>query len=462
MPRSTLRPLFILVSIVLVILVPPIVSGYYELRTASTAPSHLEAARHYRNAAQRIPWRGDLYELTGHHYYHAKEYSQASIAYQKAFERGTLSPEGWVAWGDVLYLEGDIERAAEIWEQARQQGNASAQLYSRLAEVYQSKGELSRAVEALQSYVALHPGDPDAHYRLGLLLTLSDANRASSELLNASRLDPEFGPAVETLRGALSQAALLPETSGRFVTVGRGLGLVNEWQLALAAFEAAMEADAENAEARAWLGEAKQQTGVPGAGLTELDQALALAPRSPSVRGLRGLYFQRAGNFRQALIEFQTASVLEPDNPAWFVSVGEAHSKTGDLIRALQAYQTATTLAPNDHGYWRLLAIFCAQNNVNVRDVGVPAAQQAVVLAPDDSDSLDVLGWLLILDARYEEASRMLARALELDPGHAAAHFHLGMLYLQTGERLLAHDYLILARDRGSNEAGMILQQYFP
>jgi Flp pilus assembly protein TadD len=177
---------------------------------------------------------------------------------------------------------------------------------------------------------------------------------------------------------------------------------------------------------------------------------------------LRGLYFQRVGNFRQALAEFQVAAALEPENPAWFVSVGESQSKNGDLIRALQAYQTATTLAPEDASYWRLLAIFCAQNNINVRDVGVPAAQKAVILTPEDPDALDVLGWLLTLDARYDEAERMLARALELDPHSAAVHLHLGMLYLQTNDRTSAYDHLVKARDLGDKEADIVLKRYFP
>ena len=57
---------------------------------------------------------------------------------------------------------------------------------------------------------------------------------------------------------------------------------------------------------------------------------------------------------------------MEPDNPTWLVSMGESHANLGDLIDALGAYQKAATLAPDDPGYWRLLAIFCAQNNVNV------------------------------------------------------------------------------------------------
>jgi Flp pilus assembly protein TadD len=99
---------------------------------------------------------------------------------------------------------------------------------------------------------------------------------------------------------------------------------------------------------------------------------------------------------------------------------------------------------------------------VNVKDVGVPAAQKAVILDGKDAISLDVLGWLLTLDARYEEAGRMLARALEIDPQNSSAHLHLGVLYLQTDDLISAKDHLLQARDLGSQDAETILKQYFP
>lgn len=460
MPRNTVRVLLILIPLVLAIFVPFILSGYSELEKARTAGTYVEAAGHYRNAAQRIPWRADLYELSGHAYYLAKDYASADVVYQKAFEHHAFSPEGWVAWGDVNYLQDDPQRAAEIWEQALEQNNASEHLYSRLAEIYQSDGKPARAAEYLQRYVAAHQEDAGAHYRLGLLLSLSEPERALRELLNAAQLDPVLDPAVQSLRTALNLAALDDSPSARFVIIGRGLGLVSEWQLAHPAFEEAIRLDGENAEAWAWLGEANQQMGMDGA--TELDRALHLNPNSPTVRGLRGLYFQRTSNFRQALDEFQAAAALEPENPAWLVSLGETHAKLGDLIRGLEAYQAATSLAPEDPGYWRLLAIFCGQNNVNVKDVGVPAAQKAVVLAGEDTASLDVLGWLLTMDARYDEAGRILNRALELDPHNASAHLHLGMLQMQMNDRASAYNHLVQARDLGNSDARMILSQYFP
>ena len=468
MHRNTVRMSLVLIMISLAVVVPVISSGYSELEKASGAQSLDEAAQHYQSAAQRIPWRADLYELSGHAYYHAREYVNADAAYQKAFQRHALSSRGWVAWGDVNYLNNDHSRAAEIWEKGLEQEVPSQDLYSRLAQTYEENGDYQKAAVSLQRYVLIHQEDAAAHYRLGLLLTLSDLHTARSELFTAAQLDPQLDPAVQTLRTALNLASINDSPSEQFVLIGRGLGLVNEWRLARAAFAEAIRSDETNAEAWAWLGEAKYHTGSlesvmqAQVGSNELDQALQLNPDSSVIRGLRGLYFQRSGNFRQALEEFQHAARLEPDNPAWHVSIGETLSKLGDLIRALEAYQYATTLAPDDANYWRLLALFCAQNGVHLRDVGIPAAQRVVIMLKDDAGAEDLLGWLLLLDARYDDAERHFGRALELDPQNAEAHLHLAMVYLQTDDRTAAFDHLVFARDLGNIEADALLKQYFP
>jgi Flp pilus assembly protein TadD len=266
---------------------------------------------------------------------------------------------------------------------------------------------------------------------------------------------------VQTLRTALNLASINDSPSERSVLIGRGLGLVAEWELALVSFESAVEADEGNAEAWAWLAEANQQTGGSDA-LTYLDRALNLDPDSSTVHSLRGLYFQRVGNHRDALTEFQAAARLEPENPALFVSLGDAYSLSGDLILGLQSYQYATTLAPEDASYWSLLAAFCARNDINLADVGIPAAHKAMALSKDDPAVMDVLGWLLLLNGQINDAETILLLALEKAPEDASIHFHLGILYLQNGDRVSAFDHLIRARDLGSAEADMALKQYFP
>ncbi len=459
MPRGPLRFAAIFLLLLLALAAPVILSGYSELKQAASAESYVEIAEHYLRAAQRLPWRADLYELAGHAYYHAKEYPSADEMYRTASEKNSLSPEGWAAWGDVNYLNDDPTRAVEIWNRALHQKIFSFSIYSRLARVKQEQGDYAGAAEYLQTYVTNQPADAATHYGLGLLLTLTDSDRAASELTLASQLDVQFGPAAQTLRVALSRASISDSPSQKFVIIGAGLGSVNEWDLARAAFESAVRADESNAEAWAWLGEANQQNGQEG--LAELNRALELNPNSSIVRGLRGIYFQRSGNHRDALTEFQSAATLDPQNPARFVSLGDAYALTGDLVLALESFQYATLLAPGDAAYWRALADFCARQGIHLNDIGIPAAQRAVTLS-DDAANKDTLGWLLLLAGRYLEAERILLDALKVDSQNASVYFHLGFLYLQTGDQPRAFENLIHARDLGNVQADDLLKQLSP
>jgi len=466
---NRLRTAIILLILALSISLPVLASGFSELHKAGLASSYAEAAKHHQAAAQRLFWRADLYELAGHEYYYAKEYALADALYQKAYQRHALSADGWVAWGDVIYLSNDPERATQIWKQGLEQPKPSEKLYSRLAQTYQEEKDYATAGQYLQRYVTNHLEDASARYRLGLLLALSNPDAAIKEFNAASQLDPNLDSASQTLLTALHLAALNGSASDQKIIIGRGLGLVNEWELAKDIFEQATQLNADNAEAWAWLAEADQQSASQDAlaqvrtdAIVKLDRALSLNPNSEVVHVLRGLYDQRVGNYYEALGEFQTASKLQPDDPTLYVSIAESYTYLGDLISALVAYQSATTLAPDDATYWRMLAQFCGQYNVHIADVGILAAEQAVVIAKNDPVDLDRLGWLLILGARYPEAERQLTHAMEADPQNASVHFHLAMLYLQTDRQSLARDELIRARDLGSTEAQALLTQYFP
>ncbi|MCC6568537.1 MAG: tetratricopeptide repeat protein [Anaerolineales bacterium] len=460
MSRTIPRIGVVLLLILIAILVPIFVDGYSEIRKAAEAQSYLEMAGHYLRAAQRLPWRADLYELAGHAYFHERDFERADAMYLIAREKNALTPAGWAAWGDVNFLNGNTERAIEIWEQGLEQAEFLPGLYQRLAYAMQERGEFSLAADYFQAHLERYPDDATAHYRLGLLLTLTGSSSAWTELLAASQLDPQFGPPAETLRSALSLASLNDSPSQQFVILGAGLGLVNEWQLARAAFESAVQADESNAEAWAWLGEANQHTGAEGS--EGLNRALQLNPNSAVVRGLRGLYFERVGNYSQALVEHQAAALLDAANPARYFSLGNAYALNGDLIRALETYQYATNLAPEDASAWRTLAEFCGRLGIHLNDIGIPAAQRAVALDPKSSASEDTLGWLWYLNEDFKIAERHLLTALELDAQNASAHLHLGMVYLQTNDRARAFEELTLARNLGSEEAGAYLRQFFP
>lgn len=445
-----------------------VINGYYELSLAEGQSQG--ATAHYERAARCLIWRVDLWEKAGASAYAGKNYAEAVRLFSIARGHDSLSAESWDMFGSAYWLANDHAAALDVWQSGAGEYPSSAALYDRLTMAYHENGDYVSEQNVLTARIALG-ADAQAYYRLSLLLTLSDSKRAQDLLTAASSLDPEFDSVSQTLITAINLSAIQPDEATRRVTLGRGLGLVDEWDLASRAFDKAIRADESNAEAWAWLGEAKQQKSQSEAkgdeGRTELDRALELNPGSILVRGLRGLYWKRQGNYRQALSEYLLAADTEPENPAWRVSIGETYTQMGDLVSALAAYQRATELAPKESIYWRLLALFCAANNIQVEDVGLPAAQKAVELAPEDATALDVLGWNYLSSGRLTLAEQTLLGAIELAPELASAHLHLGMTYLAQANRDAAHLELMRARDLDpQGEAGQfaeqLLGQYFP
>jgi tetratricopeptide (TPR) repeat protein len=440
-----------------------IMTGYATLNQAEKAwqvQDYQTAAGAYARAAQFLIWRTDLWEKAGVAANHQGDLP-AAIRY---LERAELSPQGLVTLAYCYYQIGDVANAQKTFEHGAAL-YTTPEFYKGLAFVYRSQKKWNEERRALEKQSALDMGDAYAHYRLGVLLTVLDPEIALSELMLAASLDPEFDPAVQTLRAAENLSATQPDASAQMVTVGRALGLVHEWELAAVAFEKAVELDSRNAEAWAWLGEAQQQAGDDGR--AELDRALALDNTAPVVRALRGLYWERQKKYPQALSEYLLAAEYEPQNPAWQASIGAAYFKSGDLFSALAAYQRATELAPDEAEYWRLLAVFCADNGVQVEDIGLPAAKKAAQLAPDDPLALDALGWSYLSSNRYANAEQTLLNVVARFPEHYPAHIHLALTYLAQGNYPAASAELIYVRDADAGGeagifAGRLLEQYFP
>jgi tetratricopeptide (TPR) repeat protein len=451
-------------ALIAALLVPVFYTGYSSVQRADnefSAQNYTDASMHYQQAARLLPWRTDLLEKAGIAAYANRDYSSAIALLNRQSE---LTEQGWVALGNSYSNTNDMVSALRAYQDGLRFYDSAA-LYAGVAFIYREQKDWPAERDALQNQLRLDISDAYTHYRLGLLLTFLSPEQALSELTLASSLDPETDSAVQTLTAALNLSATQPDASEQMLTIGRALGLVQEWDLSLAAFEKAIELDEENAEAWAWLGEAKQQLGQDGS--VELDRALTLDHLSVIVRALRGLHWNRLGKYEQMRAEYALAAEFEPTNPAWQVSLGDAHLKLGDLASALAAYQKATELSPTDANYWRLLANFCAENGINVEDIGLPAAQNAVRLTPDDPFALDALGWSYLSSGRYANAEKILLETIAAYPNHFPAYIHLAMTYLAQGNRPAAFNQLTYIRDADVGGkfavlANELLKQYFP
>ncbi len=423
-----------------------------------------EASQTYELAARQLPWRAELWEQAGLAAFRGQEPGEAIRLLQIAEKRAPLSVDGSVALGSALWTEGEASTAIAAWQAGMRTHPGDPALLDRLIAAYDQQRAYAEEQTALISRLAAGQ-DPSASYRLGLLLMVSDPSRADAELQKAASLDSRFEPAVTTLRAALQAAAHEPETTGRLVVIGRGLGLVEEWGPALEAFDQAIHADRQNADAWAWFGEAQQHLGQDGR--QALDEAVRLDPRDAVIHALRALYFARQGDHAAAVAEQLQAAQLQPQNPELQLALGEAYAAAGDLVAALTAYQQATNLAPQDSSTWTQLAAFCANNGVQVDTVGLPAALKAASLAPHDAQALDILGWSYAQTGLPQTAKEKLLQAIQAQPDLAMAHLHLAEVYLRMGDYVSARGEFNEATGLDPNGAAgqlaaQLLRQYFP
>jgi tetratricopeptide (TPR) repeat protein len=466
--QAFFRNALIVMFLLLLILAPRPAAGYLDIRRArqfDSVGNSAAAAAAYASAAKRLPWEPSLWEKAGDAYLKGKNYSHAADTYELALENQALSPNGYIGWGDSVFALGNPGVALDLWNGVMDKGGDPTILLPRIARGYQALALYSDEIKAWQKYLVYRPNDAAAHYRLGLLLATTSPSDALPELMQAVRLDASLDPSVESLRSALNVAFLSDDSAYQFLVSGRALGAIGDWNLAAEAFRKAIAVRADYAEAWAWLGEAKQQQGQDGS--VEIKRAIAFNPDSAMVESLYGLYLQRQKQPKQALAAIQKAAALEPGNPGWQMALGEAYEQTGDLVSALEYYQNATELSPNDATFWRALAEFSLRNNLDLAGTGLPAARRLVELASNDWQSDDIAGQILLETNDLVGAEVLLKKAMELDPTQAAPFLHLGLLYMQNGDRTAALASLYQAKAVDPDgpigwQASRLLEQYFP
>jgi tetratricopeptide (TPR) repeat protein len=464
--KKRLGPIHILILIVLltIILAPRPFAGSLDLRSAilfEEAENSAGAGQAYASAAGRLPWMPSLWETAGEKALQAGDVENAIAYLNKSVEQEAISRMGWFYLGTAYHQYGELALAVNAWEQAL----PLAQAASELASAQRHMGKFSLAISYWQKTIALQPENAAAHYSIGLLFMAISPKDALPELMKAAWLDPALDPTVQGLRTALNSSLISNDELSLFLGSGRALAALGEWDLAAEAFLRAIVGRFNYAEAWAWLGEARQQQDLDAS--SEMEQAVIFGPQSATVQGLYGLYLQRQGKLEAARSAFQKAAGLEPKDPAWKIAMGSISEQTGNLVAAYEFYFQAVELAPQDASTWKALVAFCLANNVDVAGIGLPAARKLIGLAPGNWESYDLAGQAEFILEQYSAAAIYFKKAIRMDPYQAGPALHLGLVYLQSGDRNSAWFNFNLAKSIDPKgpigwQAGRLLEQYFP
>ena len=139
----------------------------------------------------------------------------------------------------------------------------------------------------------------------------------------------------------------------------------------------------------------------------------------------------------------------------------------GDLSTAASFYAWAIKLAPDEAVYLRYLVSFSLNYSYQIEQIALPAARQAVVLAPRDSETLDLMAQVLMKQGDLSNAERFLHRALQYQPDFSPAILHLGIVHLSQNNLALAQQefqqvLLLAPGSPAAEQAQRLLDTYFP
>lgn len=418
-----------------------------------------------RDAVAREPWRSGLWEQIGILEAQAGRSKEAIGALLEAETHEALTPGGLLLLADVYLRESESTSALAVWNRHLRIYGPSAQVYERMAQLQRSRGDFAGAEETLRSWRAFDSQDARAAYLLGLFLSPNKPDEALPLLIEAAQHDSQYTARVQVLRRGLAQASSSDEQPAYgYLMIGRSLASIGQWDLAREAFGRAVEIAPGYAEAWAFLGVARSQLG--GSGRDEMRKAMALDPQSNVVNALYALFLRREGKPADALAHLRAVALKEPEEAAWQIEIANTLVQMGDLIAAKEAYEQAVAVSPKDSYLWQALAQFSVQYSYDVRGLGLPAARQAVLLAPDDPAALDTMGWTLANLGDSASAERFLQQALQNDAAYAPANLHLGQVFLQQQNANEAFFYLKIASGLDENGptgdvARRLLLRYF-
>ena len=383
------------------------------------------------------PWRGDLWELLGDNELAEGKVDEAIVAYEQALSLRSLSNKGMLALGDSYQQKGQGDQAIRIWQKALSGGGNPDEVSLRIANIERQMQNFAGEIQTLHSWQTAKPLNAWVPYELGILQAASQPQTALTLLKQSAGIDYSYAGKIKALQSSLEQALLQKDPGSQEVTIGRALSGLGEWDLAAQAFQQATLNDPDYAEAWAFLGESRQQTGQDGS--VDFQKALQLNPTSVVAQALLAVQLRQQNHPEIALVYLHEAAEEEPNQGIWQIEMGSTLVEMGDMVSALQHYNQAVQIEPDNPVFWEDLAQFCAANQIEVRETGLPAARQALVLDQNSAAGLDTMGVVLHTLGDMTSSEKFLESTLQMDGTYASGYLHLGQLYLDEGRPDLAY-----------------------
>ncbi|MCC7304939.1 MAG: tetratricopeptide repeat protein [Alphaproteobacteria bacterium] len=321
----------------------------------------------------------------------------------------------------------DAERLANLYAHINK-GDKALALYEKILQQWPNYPKIAERVESLKAGKLVDPLVGVKSPEEGIAATLYDM----ANLLYREEADDSarvFAQMALYLTPGITDAHLL-------------LAAINarneRYEEAIRSYKMIPPENAYYIESRRRAADLMEESGNIDGALAELD---ALAKTRGDLESMikTGDIYRRQENFPKAIEVYnETATKLGEKVPKdyWHLLYvrGMAYERAGNWAQAEADLKAALDYQPNHPFILNYLGYAWADKGLNL-DQALGMIQKAATLQPNDGYIVDSLGWALYRMGRYKESMPHLERAVELLPYDATINDHLGDIYWKTGRK---------------------------
>jgi putative PEP-CTERM system TPR-repeat lipoprotein len=384
--------------------------------------------------------------------------------------------------GQLLFQDGKRDEALAEVKAAADAHPDSAEAQLLLGRVHAARGDSEPAEAAFREVIRINPRISAAQVELSkLLLAKGNVSDSLLKAREATLLDPTSLEArLALVRGLLASrditqaekdlaplAAQYPDVADVQALVGVLAVVKNDIPGGRAAFERALVANPNSAEALAGVIALDLRAKNTAGATRRIDERLQ-ANKSPEMLLLAARTYGSAGDLaaaerflRQALEkdatmlpaygmlaelyltqgklddarkEFDTLAAKQTKPVAALTMSGIILQGQGQVALARKRFEDALAIDPRAPVAANNLAWIQTESGENL-DIALQLAQSAFAVSPETPEITDTLGWIFYKKNRPQDAILQFEKSVAKAPANATFHYHLGLAYLQAGDK---------------------------
>jgi serine/threonine-protein kinase len=434
---------------------PQYADAYTNLGNALSRQGRLDdAMASFRRAAELAPKDAHCQFNLGHSFLEQGKLDDAAAALQRAIELDPKEPRSYDTLASVFVRQGRLDDAVASDRRAIAVEPKEAGFHYDLAIALGLQNKVDDAVASYRRAIELDPTDARYHMNLGnVLLKQGDPDEALASFGRAASLwsGQHDAYAVEWHAKATQAIAKLQpyfEQRNRLLATLRGereskdaeelcaaadLGYARgESQLAIRAFQLAIELDPKVARYHLNLGVAFEHLGRLDDAVASYDRAIELEPKNAGSHLNLGNALLKKGELEDAIASYRESVELDPKYVTGWVVLGRALGQNGDSEEAIQCARKAAELAPAESG--PALDVAAALFSAGRVDEAIACVRKVLAADPNAANAHHSLGAIMVQSNRLKEALPSYRKAVELGPDRAPYHLDLALVLDELGQ----------------------------